>query len=593
MRLSEIDVKVILSAGGLRYWILFLNFGFLGDRHPHFNWGRSSVADGSGNQDLNTSNSAFGGHKDEMKHEIKTREPLYEPLLNTPYKRLPQADPNDPETFLLEESFTDFQLAKQKANTQNGKSIVKTGFTPIFSTQTQTPDSRHGTGWEVWYEISQKAKSSASPEVKEMAEAIAAYGTQFDIHGILPQDQTKHITSTINLFYMFLQSDSLNTAERIWSVGVLSHLKSQIPELREFAIPRSWTAKDLGRLRGQYLEYFLQDKDLETVAQKMWSESPPKLETTNPVIQEAIRRESIVHLIKEQMAKAPLKPSPEFGALYLAFINLETPMDSKKASSLMKLLFDHLEKTTGPWNLFDEEDNTTRMILHLEEYNVESYLQFKELARTNRFREKILEGDTSFQLAEEGLSPSFRFLLEDFRKTKTANEHQIPKIFDILKDEHMSVSRLGRFFRVLNLVFMGNGGMYNAFKLQLERYSNPEVISEVSRTLSLQAESLKHNPDTDGILVDYIIHLLSSRYDDGKMFRKLHNLHGARGSLESEEARRLVKAFVHGGTWDKQGHWMSSGQLRKPLHLLCGREEVTTEGKGEVRKRLWNHRMRM
>lgn len=187
--------------------------------------------------------------------------PLYEPLLTSSYKRLPPIESSDRETFLLGESSSDFQLETHKANLGNGKSIVKTAngpFKRLFTTKTPTPDSGDATSWKVWYDISQKAKSSESSEVKEMAEAVAAYGTQFDLHGISPQDKAKHIESTINLFHMFLQSDSLNTAERIWSVGVLSHLKSQIPELRHFAIPSAWTAKDLGRLRGQFLEYLLQ-----------------------------------------------------------------------------------------------------------------------------------------------------------------------------------------------------------------------------------------------------------------------------------------------------------------------------------------------
>lgn len=202
------------------------------------------------------------------------------------------------------------------------------------------------------------------------------------------------------------------------------------------------------------------------------------------VIQEAIQRESIVHLINEQMAKAPREPLTEFGTLYLAFINLETPMDPKKASSLMKLLFNHLTKSSrSRRTLFDEEENTIRLILHLEENDVESYLEYDQLTATKQMRDKILESDTSFQLAKEDLSPSFRSLLEDFRNTKTVNEQQLPKIFDILEQEKMSVSQLGRFFRVLNLVFMGKGAMYGAFKLQLARYSNSEVISRVSQTL--------------------------------------------------------------------------------------------------------------
>ncbi|EGF99231.1 uncharacterized protein MELLADRAFT_94823 [Melampsora larici-populina 98AG31] len=409
--------------------------------------------------------------------------PLLGSRLGRSYEKIPEINHGDPETLFLKDPSTNLQLGKKKTNVGNGKSFFKVAkgtYKKVFTGKT-TLENKVLARWEICYDIAQKAdQSSRSPEVRKMAKAVLAYGPLFDLPPQITQfhGETKHIESTINLFYMSLQSDSLNSAERIWSVGVLSYLKSQIPETRDFTIPRSWTANDLGRPRGHFLEYFLQGEDLGRVAQRMWLHSPPTLDPSIPVIHEAIRRESVVHIINEQIAKT----STEFRTLFLAFINLKDPTDSEKTSSLMKLLVEHLQDPeTLTLRQRNEEHNTIRMILHLEEYNHESYLQFKQLTETKEIREVILEADMSFQLAENKLSPKSISLLEIIKNTKTINERQILEVLDILNQEELSIPQVGRFFRALHLLFKSNREMYGPFELRLDRY--PQMILKISPML--------------------------------------------------------------------------------------------------------------
>ncbi|EGG03401.1 uncharacterized protein MELLADRAFT_109206 [Melampsora larici-populina 98AG31] len=216
----------------------------------------------------------------------------------------------------------------------------------------------------------------------------------------------------------------------------------------------------------------------------MWLKFPSREETSQYIIQEAIQRESIVHLVKGEllMAKTPNLPSAEFQRLYLAFINLKTPIDSKKASSLMNLIMKHLSHPKTPeMGAFDEDANTVRLLLHLEEYHQESYLQSKALIKTQKVQEKILQSDISFQLSDSRLSSRVKRLLNELQNTKFINEQHIFTIFQILKQEKMSGPQLGRFFRALNLVFNGNKVMYQHFDHQLNEY--PEIVSKLLKML--------------------------------------------------------------------------------------------------------------
>ncbi|EGG07744.1 uncharacterized protein MELLADRAFT_105670 [Melampsora larici-populina 98AG31] len=399
----------------------------------------------------------------------------------------------DPDDFLLIEPFTDLQVGQQKQYRENSKSMfditrLKGTFTSIFKTQTQTkaPESKALISWKVCYGIAQKASGpSNSLEVQNMATAVRAIGPRFDLYQNTARVKIQDVKYAINLHALSLQSDSLNTAERIWSVGVLEYLRSQLSEgyrnSLHAPIPDVWTAKDLSRPRGQFLLFFLQDKDLGKAAQEMWSEFPPKLETSEYVTQEAIQRESIVHLIQEQIRTATDRPSAEFQTIHLAFINLETPIDSGKASSLMELIINHLNRPNIPKrDGFDEQATTVRLLLHLEEYHYESYVRFRVATDSRDIQEKILASDISFQLAER-LPPGVRSLLTEFQNTIPINGPQIIKVLESLKHEQISSPQLGRYFRALNFVVNRNRAIYTYFHYQLKNY--PEIMPKLFEML--------------------------------------------------------------------------------------------------------------
>lgn len=433
---------------------------------------------------------------------------VLEPLLGSSYKKLVDLEDEESETLLPTNSFTDFQARRPKANRGTVKSILKTTsgkFRTIFISQGHTSESKVLTSWEVCYDISKKASGpSQSPEVREMATAVLNIGPHLGLRQNDPKG--KHLKYTIDLFCLSLEIDSLSTAERLWAVGVLSYLRSQIPEYRDLAIPRFWTAKDLGKPRGDFLFFFLKDKDLGKAIWDLWSESSFEADASTEAIQEAIRRESIVYLIRSEMGVARHHPSAHFQDIYLRFINLETPIDSKKASALMKWIEDRLNHSTNLKRIgFDEEANIIRLLLHLEEYHYPSYRQFTGLTNTEERREKILQNDIAFQISDKNLPTDVISLLEEFQSAKNVNEQHIPKILDILNEEQMSIHQLGRFFRVLTLSFAGNHQMYKSLKFQLSQ--NYKMVPRLFKRLSKYRHGQMNPAQFEWGALEYLVFL--------------------------------------------------------------------------------------
>ncbi|KAH9824953.1 hypothetical protein DFH28DRAFT_1047085 [Melampsora americana] len=332
---------------------------------------------------------------------------------------------------------------------------------------TLTPDD-----WKLFHDISGKVLGSyKSPELRELAYAVSKLGPRLDLHPRKnPHAEKIH---AINLCIRSLENNSLNTAVKVWSIGVFSYLRSQISKYANPAIPATWRVKDLSRPRAEFLLFLLKDQDLAKFAQELWSKFPSEIEQSQHVLQEAIERESIVHLI-EEIKKTSSRPSKSFKRIYLAFINLKTPIDSEEAMSLMALIKDHLDYPMRPrkQNGFHEEANTVRLLLHLEEHHHESSLEFAQLIKTHNIQAKICEMDISFQLSDEKLVPRVKNLLRDLYNNKDVNDHHIKEILEILSHENLSVSQLGRFFRALNSLFGRVPDTYNRLEQVMSLYPN-------------------------------------------------------------------------------------------------------------------------
>ncbi|EGG03400.1 uncharacterized protein MELLADRAFT_109205 [Melampsora larici-populina 98AG31] len=151
------------------------------------------------------------------------------PLLSKPAITKLDKNGDDLKTLLLEDSFTAFQAGQEKLNQGNLKSIIDTTkligtFKNIFKAKTRpkTPESEVLITWEVCYDIAQKIfESSESSEVKSMAKAVLDLGSDFDFHQHDPRFKMGDVISAITLHSISLENDSLDTAEKIWSVGVL------------------------------------------------------------------------------------------------------------------------------------------------------------------------------------------------------------------------------------------------------------------------------------------------------------------------------------------------------------------------------------
>ncbi|KAH9811235.1 hypothetical protein DFH28DRAFT_982616 [Melampsora americana] len=413
--------------------------------------------------------------------------PMYTPLLDSSCKGLEKFDKEVSKPFLPKDSLQHLQGGKSTANIggvgsslETAKGALQNSLTP----QSSTPENLSSASWEVCYVVAQKAlQSSRSPDVKAMAKAVIHLGLQFNLHQYDPKVKMDLIIPVINLFHLSLEGGSLSKAEMIWSVGVLSFLGSQIPAGGITAIPKVWQAKYLGSPRGHFLLFFLQDKDLGKAIQEMWLHSDQ--EPSEKIIQEAIQRESIVHHIQRQLGVAPVRPSTSFQAIYLAFINLKTPIDSEKALSLIGLIVKHLDikniknikKATG----FDEEKITIQLLLHLEEYNYESSLRFKELIEIKRLRIKILLRDTSLQLQEE-LPPDFSEILKHFENTAKVSVPKLEKTLQVLvEEEQISIPQAGRFLRVINLLSKSNSELHTWLNNLLDQ--NPHMVSRLYKKL--------------------------------------------------------------------------------------------------------------
>ncbi|EGF99102.1 uncharacterized protein MELLADRAFT_94918 [Melampsora larici-populina 98AG31] len=380
------------------------------------------------------------------------------PLLHG-YERIEKVKPGDSDTFLLTDASTGLQAGTEKSNRGIFKSIFqagKGGLKPFFVTQPRTPDGEFLISWEVCYEISHKAFASSPPSrTQEMAEAVLKFGPQFDRHQDDPEVEMEHIMSTIDLFSRSLEEDKLSAAERIWAVGVLSYLRSRISEENKTVIPSLWTADDLRRPRAGRVAIVsparsnLQNLDIKT-----------KHGIRGPADVEIIQRESVVHLISNLGDLGHDDPSIHFQKVYLAFINLKTPINRKTASSLMglmRLIGEQLKSSKTPTK---KESNTIRMLLHLVEYHYESSSEFTKLTRIPDIRGRILENAIRFQLEDKQLDPFVRDLLLDFQNKKFVDSDRTSEILHLIKEDRISIPQLGRLWRVITLVHRSDREMY-------------------------------------------------------------------------------------------------------------------------------------
>lgn len=400
------------------------------------------------------------------------------PLLNG-YKKLDPVEKGDPETLLLADSSADLQAAKPKSNRGNVKSLVQTtkgAVTHFFAPKSRTPDGQFLMSWEVCYDISHKASESpASSAVQELAQAVLTFGPRFDLHEENAKVKLERIMSTINLFSLSLEIESLRTAERVWAVGVLSYLRSQIPEETRSAIPALWTAHDLHRPREEFLLFFLKEKKLERAVRQMWSEFPNDVEPSEHVIKEKIQRESVVHLINKQIDLPSKYPSTEFQKIYLDFINLKTPISWKRVPSLMQLMRSmenrlRISKTQDRrW--LEEESSIVRMLLHLVEYHYDSFVVFKQIFKTPNVREIILTNAVRFQLEDDKLDPVVRNLLVDFGNKRFVSNRRVSEVLNLIEDEQISIPQLGRLFRVIDLARKSDRNKYPDATLYFTQHS--------------------------------------------------------------------------------------------------------------------------
>lgn len=341
--------------------------------------------------------------------------------------------------------------------------------------------------WPRYYGISAEALQSFSvPEAGKLAKAVLGLGPDFSHHRNHPELSEEKIKSICDLARLVLKKDSLMASERMWAFGIFSYLRQQIPADKNQSIPTIWQEKDMRRPREEFLSFFLRDVNVEKLLQEMWSGFPSQVEPGSRVIQEAIQRESTIHLIKNEM-KAH-HPKTDFQKILLDFMNLKTPINSEKAASLFRTIGRHLIQQIQQKEIssdFDEIKNRIRLMLHLEEYDDTSSAIFQTLMKDRRpWWQIIFQTDIGFQLEDKSLLPEFKKILNDFANTVELNESQLSTVLGILHHQPTSSSQLARFFRVVNLVLQESSGIYESLNLTLNQY--PEMISNLSEF------SLKH-----------------------------------------------------------------------------------------------------
>ncbi|KAH9824954.1 hypothetical protein DFH28DRAFT_1102584 [Melampsora americana] len=355
--------------------------------------------------------------------------------------------------------------------------------------QKKTPQTKTSLAWSRYRGIAEEALHSFSvPEAKRLAKAVLELGPKFSHHHHHPQLFEKKIKSIINLTHLVLQIDPLMEAERIWALGILLYLRRQIPADKDNIIPIIWEAKDMNRSREEFLSFLLKDVNVERLVREMWSGFPFQVETGDRDIQEAIQRDSTIHLIKNQMKVMSHHPSTKFQSHLLDFVNLGTPINSEKASSLFQSIWHHLNEKRKPTEMltnFDEGKNTIRLLLHLEEYHDTTSDMFQiSMQESKSWWDMNFHTDIVFQLQDEKLLPEFKTILRDFTKTLEMDRSQLDKVLEVLNHQPTSSSQLARFFRVVNLVLKRNPGIYETLDHALNQH--PEMISDLSEM------SLKH-----------------------------------------------------------------------------------------------------
>ncbi|EGG03506.1 uncharacterized protein MELLADRAFT_65575 [Melampsora larici-populina 98AG31] len=418
-----------------------------------------------------------------------------------------------------------------------GSSVIKRLHTFWESLiQKMSPQPETSMAWPRYYHIASEALQSFSvPEAKKLARTVLALGPEFSHYRNHPELSEEKIRLIINLTRHVLQNDSLMAAERIWAFGIFLHLKRQIKADKIEPIPTIWEEKGMNRPREEYLSFFLKGKDVEELVQEMWSGFPSQVEPGDRVIQEAIQRESSIHLIKNQEKAVSHQPSTQLQTLLLDFMNLETPISSDKASILLERIWRQLDERVKQKEILsalDETKNLVRLLMHLEEYNHASSVKFersmKELLMTNeKLWDTIFHTDIVLQLEDERLLPEFKTILRDFTNTVGMDRQQLFKVLGVLHHQPVSSSQLARFFRVVNLVFRRNPGVYDMLDLALNQH--PEMISALSE-MTLRYGHGNVNPHWPGS--DDLRYLIFRKQED---------------QMASDLRNRLAKILIHQG----------------------------------------------
>ncbi|KAH9824952.1 hypothetical protein DFH28DRAFT_1215910 [Melampsora americana] len=407
--------------------------------------------------------------------------PLHKFPWADPCQTLATIDEEHPKPFLSEYPADNFGPGIGRSNHEYGKAIPEA----TTGSPTLTPDD-----WKFFHDISGKVLGSyKSPELRELAYAVSKLGPQLDLH-----------------------PTSLNTAEKVWSIGVFSYLRSQIPKYANRAIPAIWRVEDLSRPRAEFLLFLLKDQDLSKFAQELWSKFPSEIEQSH----------------HEEIKKTSSRPSKSFKRIYLAFINLKTPIDSEEAMSLMALIKDHLDYPMRPRkeNGFHEEANT--QILEILSHENLSVSQLGRFFRAlNSLFKRIPGTYERFELLMSSypeVTPKISKMLLKYRHgrmdsdwfSKRNLEYLIFSTQQYIRDlREVLVSK-----NVLPSWQIGSGFEYSHKPLDEQIVTS--MLYWALKTMSKgKSVSGQEHTDTDYLLVEYILHLIALKHDDKKLYRHL------------------------------------------------------------------------
>ncbi|KAH9811977.1 hypothetical protein DFH28DRAFT_1084530 [Melampsora americana] len=384
-----------------------------------------------------------------------------------------------------------------------GKTLQKSHTTKLsdrlWDLARPTQESASENNWNIYYRINPKVLylNVHISEIEALTHAVAQLGDEFTSKRYTIEGIEQHIVPRIDLADRVLKLDSLELRERIWAVGVLSCLKSKIPNQKIELNAKDFEDTHLYPCRGNFELFLLKDQPLGVILDKMWAEIPADLCEDNRVISvlsdeyisttavwEALQRASLADSVLHQMDNSATTPSTKFQAIQKSFLGLKTPIDVSRAWRLRSDIASqlgniHSSSCTGS---LSEQKAMIQFLLHMQESHPFSKIRVLELIKEHKISEMILKVDIDLQLQDKALDASSKRVYKLLKNIKNVDFEKLNLALKGMVAKQLPTRQWGKLLRILEVSNMQNPHIYNCMDELL--LDSEEITVQFARILN-------------------------------------------------------------------------------------------------------------